>query len=196
MDELEADLAELEHLHGLASSAHVRALLGTHVTQLRAELDERKAKPPPTLPTVSPTAKAPATSDSAARVTAPAAPTPSKSVCMPAKPVRLQVASNAAASSSSEPTYVPIGSHSWDQDSYGKEPNNVYVYVLSGFDGIGQQKECVSCEFTHSSFDLKVRHSNSKLPNHHSQPISLSPPHRLAGARLQRQILPTAEHKP
>jgi len=59
-------------------------------------------------------------------------------------------------------TYVPIGSHSWDQDSYGKEPNNVYVYVLSGFDGIGASKESVSCDFGKNSFDLKVHDFHGK----------------------------------
>merc|ERR1712054_452143 len=41
-------------------------------------------------------------------------------------------------------------------DDYGKDPNNVYVYVLSGFDGIGEHKQCVTCEFTKNGFDLKV----------------------------------------
>ena len=52
--------------------------------------------------------------------------------------------------------YTPIESFGWDQDGYGVEPSFVYVYLMSGFDGVGKVKDRVSCEFTPRSFDLKV----------------------------------------
>lgn len=60
------------------------------------------------------------------------------------------------ASSSSDIKYTTISSFGWDQDSYGKDPNYVYVYVTSGVDGVGDAKERVTCDFTKTSFDLKV----------------------------------------
>ena len=58
-------------------------------------------------------------------------------------------------------SYTPIQSFGWDQDDYGKEPNSVYVYV-SGLDGVGAIKERVSCDFTKTSFDLKVHDLGGK----------------------------------
>merc|ERR1712146_766486 len=58
--------------------------------------------------------------------------------------------------------YTSITSFGWDQDSYGKEPNFVYVYIMSGVDGVGDIKERVTCDFTPSSFDLKVVNLNGK----------------------------------
>jgi len=57
---------------------------------------------------------------------------------------------------SSDVTYTPIPSFGWDQDSYGTDPNFVYVYVMSGVDGVGEVKDRVSCDFTKSSFDLRI----------------------------------------
>ena len=53
-------------------------------------------------------------------------------------------------------SYSTIASFGWDQDEYGKDPQNVYVHIMSGVDGIGQLKERVSCDFTKRSFDLKI----------------------------------------
>ena len=33
------------------------------------------------------------------------------------------------------------------QDDYGKDPNNVYVYITSGMDGVSVCKQRVSCDF-------------------------------------------------
>jgi len=66
-----------------------------------------------------------------------------------------RIASSATASSSEAVKYTTIPSYGWDQDSYGKDPNNVYVYLHS-FEGIGEHKDSVHCSFTSNSFDLKV----------------------------------------
>lgn len=55
-----------------------------------------------------------------------------------------------------EITYTTIPSFGWDQDKYGVDPNYVYVYITSGVDGVGDIKDRVSCEFTKSSFDLRI----------------------------------------
>lgn len=38
----------------------------------------------------------------------------------------------------------------------------MYVYCMSGLDGVGDIKDRVSCEFTKSSFDLKILGYNGK----------------------------------
>ena len=58
--------------------------------------------------------------------------------------------------------YVPIEGFAWDQDEYGKDPQNVYVYLLSGMDGVGQCKERVTCDFSKGAFDLKIVDFNGK----------------------------------
>uniref|UniRef100_A0A7S0Q5W8 CS domain-containing protein n=1 Tax=Coccolithus braarudii TaxID=221442 RepID=A0A7S0Q5W8_9EUKA len=74
-----------------------------------------------------------------------------------AAPLPVRLTPSVAASSSEPVRYSPIPSYGWDQDGYGKDPNNVYVYVVhSIFEGIGEHKECVQCSFTTSSFDLKI----------------------------------------
>ena len=40
--------------------------------------------------------------------------------------------------------YSTIASFGWDQDEYGKDPQNVYVYLMTGMEGVGQCKERVS----------------------------------------------------
>lgn len=59
-------------------------------------------------------------------------------------------------------SYTTIPSFGWDQDSYSTDPNFVYVYITSGVDGVGEIKDRVSCDFTASSFDLKVHDLNGK----------------------------------
>lgn len=66
------------------------------------------------------------------------------------------------ASSSSSVTYVSISNYGWDQDEYGKEPNNVYIYLTSGMDGVGECKERVSCSFEARSVDLKIHDFGGK----------------------------------
>jgi calcyclin binding protein len=53
-------------------------------------------------------------------------------------------------------TFTEISRFGWEDDGYGKE--KVAVYVMSGVDGVGVlPKENVTCHFTKTSFDLKVR---------------------------------------
>jgi len=65
------------------------------------------------------------------------------------------LSTEAAAAPPSVP-YSSITSFAWDQDDYGKDPANVYVHLLSGFEGIGEAKESVQCDFGKRSFDLRV----------------------------------------
>ncbi|KAI9895980.1 hypothetical protein PsorP6_003115 [Peronosclerospora sorghi] len=53
-------------------------------------------------------------------------------------------------------TFTEISRFGWEDDGYGKE--KVMVYITSGIDGVGNlPKENVTCHFTKTSFDLKVR---------------------------------------
>ena len=52
-------------------------------------------------------------------------------------------------------TFLEIGRFGWEDEGYGKD--KVAVYIMSGIDGVGNlPKENVTCDFTKSSFDLKV----------------------------------------
>ncbi|CEG41988.1 Calcyclin-binding protein CacyBP [Plasmopara halstedii] len=52
-------------------------------------------------------------------------------------------------------TFTEISRFGWEDDGYGKE--KVAVYIMSGIDGVGDlPKENVTCDFTPSSFDLKI----------------------------------------
>ena len=52
-------------------------------------------------------------------------------------------------------TFSEIGRFGWEDEGYGKD--KVAVYVMSGIDGVGLvPKENVTCDFTKTSFDLKV----------------------------------------
>ena len=66
----------------------------------------------------------------------------------------------------------------WDQDGYGKTPQNVYVYILSGIDGVGEIKERVTCDFKKNSFDLKIHGLNGKN-------------YRLVKTNLDKDIIPS-----
>lgn len=59
-------------------------------------------------------------------------------------------------------TYVSISNYGWDQDEYGKDPNNVYIYLTSGMDGVGECKERVSCSFEKRAVDLKIHDFGGK----------------------------------
>ena len=94
----------------------------------------------------------------------------------PAKPAARPVVTPAPAPAPPPParipTKAPVGgpsveftsmtSFAWDQDTYGTEPNYVYVYITSGVDGVGEIKDRVDIKFTPDSFDLKVVGLNGK----------------------------------
>ncbi|KAG1685842.1 hypothetical protein DVH05_007678 [Phytophthora capsici] len=51
--------------------------------------------------------------------------------------------------------FTEISRFGWEDDGYGKE--KVSVYIMSGVDGVGNlPKENVTCNFTKTSFDLKI----------------------------------------
>lgn len=118
------------------------------------------ASPAPAPAAPSKPAPAPAGSSKPPPAAAPAAPSTSTSANAPppAPPPPAPVKLPAAATQDGQPaiTYTTIPSFGWDQDSYGTEPNHVYVYITSGLDGVGEVKDRVTCDFTSSSFDLRV----------------------------------------
>ena len=154
--ELAADIADMETLLASATRPKVRAMLSDYLAQLRAEQLTRSGGGSSGSGTADPSV--------AAATRLPASPSASAAPPAAAKPVKLppQPMPTPAASSSTAVLYTTISSFGWDQDAYGKEPNFVYVYILSGVDGVGEIKNRVTCDFTASSFDLKILGLNGK----------------------------------
>ena len=155
---MKEDAAEMEALIASTKRPKVRALLRDYLTQLQAEIRTRtdgKAAPPaavskaaaPAPAAPAPAPPAPAAAAPAAVSSKPPAPAPS-----PHAPVKLAKPPPAPAKNE----YVTISSMAWDQDAYGKDPQHVFVYILSGIDGVGEVKDQVTCDFTKNSFDLKI----------------------------------------
>ena len=163
LGDLEDDVAELKELAQRCSRPTVKAMLTAECERLERELSTRagmlagsQASPSRSNPAP---ARAPAPAPAPAPVPAPtpapavaAKPKPAPAVSSGPAPVRLP---NGAAEDK-RVSYSTIASFGWDQDEYGKDPQNVYVHIMSGVDGIGQLKERVSCDFTKRSFDLKM----------------------------------------
>ena len=176
--ELAADMADMEELVSQAKRPKVRAMLSEYLQSLRDEYmmrisGDQKVQPAATDGTPKSTGpdgtSAPALATSAAS-TLPPQPPPSVSgfdapsqlppVTAPPKradpgppPVRLP-STTAPVDDTIKWTTIP--SFGWDQDTYGVDPNFVYVYIMSGVDGVGEAKERVTCDFTKRSFDLKI----------------------------------------
>ncbi|DAZ96012.1 TPA: LOW QUALITY PROTEIN: hypothetical protein N0F65_008991 [Lagenidium giganteum] len=66
-------------------------------------------------------------------------------------------------------SFTEISRFGWEDEGYGKD--KVSVYIMSGVDGVGDlPKEQVVCNFTKSSFDLKIiglHGKNYRLVKHH-----------------------------
>ena len=122
------DIAELNRLVSECKRPRVKSMLELYITQLQMP------------------------SSSSAPKTAPAPGPPAPVVA----PKRLPTIAAPAAPSGDDVKYVPVTAFAWDQDSYGKTPNHVYVYLMTGFEGIGECKDSVSCTFDKQAFDLKV----------------------------------------
>jgi len=122
------DIAELNRLVSECKRPRVKSMLESYITQLQMQ------------------------SSSSAPKTAPAPGPPAPVVA----PKRLPTIAAPAAPSGDDVKYVPVTAFAWDQDSYGKTPNHVYVYLMTGFEGIGECKDSVSCTFDKQAFDLKV----------------------------------------
>lgn len=59
--------------------------------------------------------------------------------------------------------FTEISRFGWEDDGFGK--NKVSVFVMSGVDGVGNLPEQnVSCQFTKTSFDLKVSGALVRVP--------------------------------
>ncbi|KAL1524297.1 hypothetical protein AB1Y20_019200 [Prymnesium parvum] len=141
---LKEDVAEIEALIADTARPKVRAILCDYLTQLQAEIRTRSIASAPAMNPSNPTPPQQTPRQTTAPNPAPTlGPVPVKLAARPPPPPL-------------KSDYKPITSMAWDQDSYGKEPNNVYVYLTSGLDGIGEAKDRVSCEFSKSSFDLKI----------------------------------------
>ena len=85
---------------------------------------------------------------------APAAPSSSSSSAPAVEKVRVDNSPPPVLSSGAK--YVPIESFGWDQSN-----KNVSVYV-SNLAGVGKNKDNVTCDFTSSSFDLRVHDLDGK----------------------------------
>jgi calcyclin binding protein len=142
-----ADIAELEQLLGKAKRPKVVTIISEYLASLRAELATRPQK------AAAPAEKAPVPRAAPAAPAEKEPPPPRARALAPPPPVQTH---HAPTPESAAVQYTSIASFGWDQDSYGKEPNFVFVYVTSGLDGVGDIKERVTCDFTESSFDLKI----------------------------------------
>eukprot|EP00965_Chrysotila_dentata_P233489 6199609-Pleurochrysis_carterae.AAC.5 len=178
-NEVLKDVDELRDLAASCKRPRVKAMLDAYIAQLQAVVDAT-APPELALPDESNNATCPPPSSSMlatdtqshsspvvngqapacqAHAAKPVTPTPP-----PPTPVRISAAPAAnVQSSSTQKPYTTISSYGWDQDDYGKEPNNVYVYLMASFlEGIGQFKDHVHCSFTENAFDLKIHDFKGK----------------------------------
>lgn len=198
--ELEEDARELEQLIASCERPKLRAMLCEHLTQLLAEIHTRaemaasnSPSAPIAIPKAATKATKPGVAKPAARVVPPppplgsmmdAAPASSRSAPPPSKPsppTTLQREKPAPGPPPTPPpgaSYVPISTFGWDQDSYRENPGNVYVYIMSGMDGVGACKERVTCDFGSRSFDLKVHDFNGRN-------------FRLNQTNLEKEIVPS-----
>ena len=177
LGDLQDDVAELKELAQRCLRPAVKAMLTAECERLELELTTRAG-----MLTGAAQASLSRGSDQApAREPAPTpapapAPTPAPAPAAAAKPPAPVRLPNGAADT--RVSYSTIPSFGWDQDQYGKDPQNVYVHIMSGVDGIGQLKERVSCDFTKHSFDLKILDFNGKN-------------HRLIKDNLDKDIVPS-----
>ena len=95
---------------------------------------------------------------------------------IPKSPVKIETPK---ASSSTVPTseldWSNLSKFAWDQGEYNSQW--VTVYLTSDLDGVGAVKDAVTCDFTESSFDLKVVGLNGKN-------------YRLLKSSLDKEIVP------
>ena len=161
MADLHADLKELQELAAQCQRPRVKALLDEQVQRLEALATEKAqgaASRAPAAPSKPPAAAA--STPSAAAASKPPAPKPApKPAPPPPAPVKLPTAADG---SGATVTYTPISSFGWDQDEYGKDPQNVYVYITTGMDGVGECKERATCDFSKRGFDVKIHGFNGK----------------------------------
>ena len=169
LEDLAADIADMEALLARAERPKVRAIICDHLDHLRKEQALRTHSAqftgvPAANPVSAPKSSTASTSVPAIRSPAPAPAPPRAPASAPPRapapapppappPVRLPTTSGGGGA---VVTYTTISSFGWDQDSYGKEPNFIYVYITSGVDGVGDVKDSVVCDFNKSSFDLKI----------------------------------------
>jgi len=60
-----------------------------------------------------------------------------------------------------EEVFTEIATFGWEDEGYGK--HKVMVYIMSNIDGVGAlPRNQVTCDFTPSSFDLKIKQLNGK----------------------------------
>lgn len=72
-------------------------------------------------------------------------------------------------SKTSTPVFHEIAKFGWEDSGFGQA--KVSVYIMSGIDGVGAlAKDEITCDFTPSSFDLKIMglgNKNYRLVKHH-----------------------------
>ena len=159
MAELQSsDAAELRELLGVAKGPRVKAYLQSAIDKVTSAA------------AAAPAAGADGASTPAAPPVAPAA------APAPAKPAAAPVRAAPAAVSSER--FTEIATFGWDQGAY--DSDTVSVYVTNGMKGVGVgegAKDRVTCDFTASSFDLRIRDFNGKN-------------YRLFRDNLEKDILP------
>ena len=178
VSDLQDDVEELKELAQRCLRPTVKAMLTAECERLELELTTRAGM-------LTGAAQASLSRGSNPAPAPAAAPAPTPAPAAAAKPKPAPASSSGPApvllpngAAETRVSYSTIASFGWDQDEYGKDPQNVYVYVMSGVDGIGQLKERVSCDFTKHSFDLKILDFNGKN-------------HRLVKDNLDKDIIPS-----
>ena len=138
--DLLADLSEARELAKLAR----RPQVGHHLSALIASLEEQLASLPPADP-----AQAGAESAAPARSVETAAPEAPET---PAAPAARRPAAAPAQRRYEQPSF------GWEKGEYGAAWVKVYVSL----EGVGAAKDSVQCDFTSSSFDLRVEDLGGK----------------------------------
>ncbi|CAI5732894.1 unnamed protein product [Hyaloperonospora brassicae] len=91
-------------------------------------------------------------------------------------------------------TFSEIGRFGWEDEGYGKD--KVAVYVMSGIDGVGLvPKENVTCDFTKTSFDLKILGLNGKNYRLFKQPLDKEIDPTKSSFRVKKNRVAISLHK-
>ena len=154
--QLRNEFTTLKPAQGAANpqAAYAKATTGAETTPVRTVVHrEREGRDGPTAPTPRQWGM-PKLPNPGSQLPKPAAAVPFRAPALALPPPARLPISNARPSV----VYSTISSFGWDQDPFGPQaqPAFVYVYITSGVDGVGEAKERVTCDFTPTSFDLKV----------------------------------------
>jgi len=139
-NDISADLQDLRDCYFVATRESTRKLLEAEITKLTkligtmADSGTSTATPAPSVP-----------APSVAPTSTPTPPTPLTPTPPPV----------------STSTYVPIDTFAFDPGEYNSK--SLSIYVTSGMENVVDVKDFVSCDFTKTSFDLKVMGHGGKV---------------------------------